>query len=107
MRFMKENWVYFLVLAIVGVIWYFGPDIYKHMGGRYEESRREIFEESQAHVHGNIEHLNRLKLEYETAEAGHKPALRTAILTSFGSMNDSQWPPHLRSFIDNLRRTPQ
>lgn len=100
---MKEIFIILIVVLTFGGCWYFGPDIYRHMGGRYEDARRDIFEKSNAHVHGNIEHLNRLKLEYETADEAHKSALRQAILTSFGSMDDSQWPPHLRSFINNLR----
>ena len=100
----REKFYWALGIIAVVALWYFGPDIYKHMGGRYEDSRRSIYENSSAHVHGNIEHLNRLRLEYETADSEHKPAMRTMILTSFGSMDDSKWPPHLRSFIEQLRR---
>ena len=100
----KEKFYLFLGVLVLGLLWYFGPDIYRHMGGRYEESRRNIYEKSSAHVHGNIQHLERLKLEYETADEGHKAAFRTTILTTFGSMKDDQLPPHLRSFVEQLRR---
>lgn len=101
---MKEFFAVFAAFSVIGGLWFFGPDIYRFMGGRYEEARHSIYKESTAHVHGTIEHLNRLKLEYETAtEPAHKAALRETILTSMGQTEPEQLPSHLRAFIYQLR----
>jgi len=98
-----------VLLTIIGIgalvtLWFFGPDIYRFMGGRYEEARHGIYKESTAHVHGTIEHLNRLKLEYETAETdAHKIAIRETALTSMGQTEEHQLPSHLSAWIRTLR----
>ena len=91
------------VVGFIGLI-IAGPNIYEFMGGRYEEARHNIYKESTAHVHGTIEHLNRLKLEYQTANNDqHKEALRQTILTSMGQTEVHQLPLHLQTFINSIR----
>lgn len=103
---MKELLAYIGGFAALGSLWFFGPDIYRFMGGRYEEARHSIYKESTAHVHGTIEHLNRLKLEYETAtEPAHKIAIRETALTSMGQTEEHQLPSHLSAWIRQLRST--
>jgi len=55
-------------------------------------------------VKGTVEHLNRLKLEYETAEPEHKAAFKTTILTSLYGIDEKKLPTHLQNFINELRR---
>lgn len=68
-----------------------------------ENIDRKIYEQNRSHVHGTIEHLTRLKLEYETASDEHKVALRAAILTTVSSFDEDKLPVTLQSFINTLR----
>lgn len=101
---MKAWVIGILAVVVVGGVWFFGPDIYRYMGGRYENARTEIFQNSIAKVNGTIENLNRLKLEYETAGVSHKAALRTAILTTLNGIDEKKLPSHLYVFVNDLRR---
>ena len=93
-----------LGIVVAGVLVYFGPDIHRHFGTRYQSAERDIFEQNKSYIQGKIENLERMKLEYETAEGLHKKALREAILTQMASFDMKQLPDHLYRFIDDLRR---
>ena len=65
---------------------------------------RNIFEKSKSHIHGTIQALNDLKLQYEIAEnQGHKKALREAILTEYSAFKyKSELSGNLNNFINSL-----
>lgn len=93
-----------IVLIGVGSCVYFGPNIKEHFGTRYGNADRKIFEQTQSHVHGTIANLSRLKLEYATASAGHKIALREMILTEVSTFDRSKLPYSLQVFVQSLEQ---
>ena len=100
---MKNKLVIGLVLVGLGGLIYVGPDLYRHFGVRYEDSRRHIYEKNISYVRGTIEHVERLKYEYETADEGHKPIVKQTILASVASFDVMKLPLHVREFGYRLR----
>ena len=92
------------MFAGLGGLIYLGPTLYRHFGKRYEHARTEIFEENLAYKRGTIEHLNRLRLEYRTAEEKHREVLRQTILTTVASFDRSKLPYDLNQFIRTLEK---
>jgi len=96
--------VIFIVLLAVLII-YFSPNIKQYFGTRFMNAQRNIYEENYSYVRGTIEHIERLKLEYETADnKSHKLALRQTILMTISSFDIKKLPNHLYIFINDLRR---
>lgn len=76
----------------------------KFWGPKFEEAKREVFEETQSFVHGKISHINRLRLEYEsTTSDTRKAALRTMILNEAAVLELDELPPDLQVFIRQLK----
>ena len=64
---------------------------------------RKIFENNKSHIHGTIQNLNDLKLQYQTAEEGHRLPLREAILHEYSVFkNKNQVPDNIKRFIESL-----
>ena len=78
-----------------GSLYFFGP---------WRESiRREIFEESRAHVVGSNQNLGRLLREYEAAEPGHQASLRELILMEADTLPEDNLNAGVRARINQLR----
>lgn len=100
---MKEALLAAIVALIVGVLAYFGPDIYEHFGTRYASADREIFENSKPFIHGTVENLARLRLQYETStNDNHRSAIRTMVITQTATLDKSQLPNDLQMWVDSL-----
>lgn len=94
-------WIFGLLL--LGSLIYFGPEIREHFGTRYASADREIFENSKPFIHGQIENLSRLRLEYQTTEnADHKNAIRLMVVTQTANLDKSQVPYDLQQWINSL-----
>lgn len=92
--------VFGLIAAIA-----FGPNIYEHFGKRYADADREIHQKSKSFVQGAIEHVQRLKLDYDRADNDqHREALKQLVLVQAVTIELQQFPPHLQSWIEQLRR---
>lgn len=78
----------------------------KVFGPRYENQRREIFEQSRAFNQGMIQELQNMQFEYVKATPEQKDALSSIILhrASGYNMNDPGVPADLRSFVEQLKR---
>jgi len=97
------------LLAILALTWVIqGNDffMYKFFGLRYEQTRRQIFEQSRAFNQGMIQELENMQFEYEKASPEHRTALRSIILhrASGYNLNDPDVPASLRAFINQLKR---
>lgn len=103
-----------LILGGVGVILLFlglsfamgnwGLFSKEYFGTRSANIDRKIYEENQSHVEGTIQHLNRLRLEYETAESNNKKeALRRMILSEARTFGIDKLPYDLAAFINSIQ----
>lgn len=95
------------IVLLLGITWIFqGNDffMYRFFGLRYENTRREIFEQSKAYRQGMVQELQNLLFEYEQADEGHKDALRSMILHRAADVPDDAIPSDLQSTINQLRQ---
>lgn len=97
-----------LVLTLLlGLSWIFqGNDffMYKVFGLKYENTRREIFEQSKAYNQGVIQELQNMQFEYIKADEAHKNALASIILHRSADYDVDRLPADLRAFINELKR---
>ena len=74
-------------------------------GTKVENAHRNIFEESKSHVHGTIQNISRLRMEYKTTpNEGHRAALREMILTEVAPFDKTKLPDDLYRFVQELER---
>ncbi len=87
-----------LLFAVQG----FGLFNLKFWGIKYENARREIFEQTKSYNHGMIRDLENLCLAYEEAETkSHKNAIKATIQHRMSAF-DGELPRHVRNCLTNL-----
>ena len=103
------------VLLIVAVIAVFlgigwlaeGNDffMYKVFAPKYENTRRQVFENSRAFNQGMVQELENMQFEYTKAKPEDKNALASIILhrASGYNMDDPIVPASLRAFVAELK----
>jgi hypothetical protein len=96
------------LVAILALTWIAqGNDffLYKAFAPKYEEVRRDTFEQSQAYVQGKITNLNRLRMNYESANSdAHRCAIRATALHEASTATENTLPDDLVTWINRLRR---
>jgi hypothetical protein len=103
------GWVAVAALAIMALTWAFqGNDffLYKAFAPKYEEVRRQTFEESKAYNQGMIQELQNMQIQYGQANDAQKATLAGVILhrTADFNMDDPRVPATLRDFVKELKR---
>ncbi len=96
------------LLLFLGLIWLLqGNDffLYKVFAPKYEQVRRETFEESKAYRQGMIQELQNMQFEYVKADSAHKSALASIILHRAADFPEEDMPVDLRTFIRSLKPT--
>lgn len=66
---------------------------------KFEQVRREVYEESLSYNRGKVEHLNRLCYKLRTAEDGHRDALAAMIRTEAATYEMARLPADLQSCV--------
>ena len=100
--------IVFLVI-VLGVAWLVqGNDffMYKVFAPQYESVRRETFENSKAYRQGMIQELQNMRREYIQADDPEEKAALASIILHRASdfdLNQTDVPPDLREFIEQLR----
>lgn len=100
-------YVFLALVAVLGITWLAqGNDffLYKAFAPKYEQVRRETFEQSKAYNQGMIQELQNMQFEYEKASPEHKQALASIILHRAADYDTSKMPRDLADFIDKLKR---
>jgi len=95
------------VILFFGLIWGIqGNDffMYKVFAPKYEQTRREVFEQSKAYNQGVIQELQNMQFEYIKASPEHKQALASIILHRAADYDENRLPADLYSFIQQLKR---
>lgn len=70
---------------------------------KYEQVRRETFEQSKAYNQGMIQELQNMQFEYVKADKDSKTALASIILHRASDYDVDKMPSDLRSFIAELK----
>ncbi len=96
--------VLFLVLVVAWVVQ--GNDffLYKAFAPKYEQVRRDTFEQSKAYRHGVVQDLERMRMDYAGAKTQEeKDAIASAILHQASEFDEDALPADLRLFVRGLR----
>ncbi|MCA9354504.1 MAG: hypothetical protein KC877_03230 [Candidatus Kaiserbacteria bacterium] len=92
----------FLVAVVVVAAIGFGLRSIGMFGGAVVD--RAVFEQTPSYVQGKNTYIARLRLEYETADVGHKEGLRRLIVSEAETIDPSNLTDSNRVFVDSLRR---
>lgn len=77
---------------------------FKFFAPKYENARREVFEQTKSYNHGKIQDLSKYYLEYEYADYESKDAIKAVIQMSFSDFNaDTIRNLKIRHFLINTR----
>ena len=80
--------------------------LYRAFAPKYEQVRRETFEQSKAYRQGMVQELQNMQFQYEQADPAHRQALASIILHRVADVDGccpGIIPPDLRAFIDKLK----
>jgi hypothetical protein len=92
------------LLALVFVGGLVGLGYYKFFAPKFEDARREVFENTRSYNQAKVQELAKYKLEYETTQdEGAKKALANVIRHKFADYNDSRLPYGLKTFLKEVR----
>lgn len=95
------------VVGLLALVWVFqGNDffLYKTFAPKYEQVRRETFEQSKAYRQGMVQELRNMQFEYLQADAEHQKALASVILHRAADVDMDMLPTDLQAFINSLRK---
>lgn len=94
------------IIGIIAVTWIIQGDdffLFKTFAPKYEQVRRETFEQSKAYNQGMIQELQNMEFEYVKASPEHRAALRSIILHRSADYPSEKLPPDLAAFIQQLK----
>jgi hypothetical protein len=79
--------------------------MYKFFAPKYEDARREVFENTQSYVEGKRQDLVKYRLEYMRAKTDEeKSALKYTIVQEFANFDETKLPDgELRSFLYQMK----
>ena len=80
--------------------------LYKVFAPKYEEVRRQTFEQTKSYRQGMVQELQNMQFQYVQADDPHKAALADLILHRAADFNfdDPLVPSDLKSFVEGLKR---
>jgi hypothetical protein len=77
--------------------------LYSVFAPKYEQVRRQTFEQSKAYNQGMVQELQNMQFQYAQADEAHKAALADIILHRAADYNADNLPPGLYAFVQELR----
>lgn len=93
-----------LGLSTVFGLQYFGLVNYKFFAPKYENVRRNVYENTQSYVEGKRQEVLKYKLEYDLAKTEEeKTALKYIIVNTTVNLDLELLPPDLKYFVLSLR----
>lgn len=90
-------------LAAAFGLGYFAYRNYAYFNPKYEQVRRNTFEQSQAYNDGMRRDLENLQMEYAKADDAGKVVIRSTALHRFAAYDIEKLPSDLRSFYFQLK----
>lgn len=103
-----------VILSIVGIVAVFGVmfilglynlGMFKFFAPKYENVRREVFENTKSYTHGKIQDLAKYYEEYNKAETtDDKETIRQIILVRFAEFDETKIKAEkLKNFLVSMR----
>jgi hypothetical protein len=98
-----------VTVGFLGLLWAFqGNDfflLYRYFAPKYEQVRRETFEQTKSYNQGMIQELQNMQFEYQLASPQQRVALKGIILHRAADYPQDKLPVDLRNFINDLKDT--
>lgn len=91
-----------LGLAIFAASLY-GFNIRAFFAPKYENLRRNVFENSQSYNDGMAQQLNSYYLEYQKTDEAGRQTLRSVISHQYANYPANRLPAHLQSFLISIK----
>jgi len=95
-----------VTVGFIGVVWALTLSdfaLYKFWGIKYENTRREIFEQSKAYNQGQVQQLQNMYLDYQRADEVGKQSIRSVVLQRTADLDLAVLPVNLRSWVEGLQ----
>jgi len=92
------GWIALIVVAMFGSFF-----AYQYFAPKYRQVDNEVFKQSEQYNDGMIRDLENLQIEYVSADAEKKQALRAIVLHRFSVYPEDKMPPNLRNFYNDLK----
>lgn len=81
--------------------------MFQFFAPKYEQVRHNTFEQSQAYNEGMIRDLENIMMQYQTADATGKAALKATVMHRFEAYpNRDVMPGDLQAFYNQLKENP-
>lgn len=96
-----------VLVFILGIAWIAqGNDFFlmKLFAPKYEQVRRETFEQSKAYNDGMCQELRNMQFEFAKATPTQKVALKNIILHRVSGFPEKNLPSDLQLFLNDLRK---
>jgi len=100
---MKALGITILILASIIAVSYFGLYHYKWFAPKYENARREVFENTRSYNQAKLQELSKYMLEYQQATEGNKTAIASTIRHRFADYKANELPYKLEQFLKEIR----
>jgi len=92
------GWIAFIAVCMFGSFF-----AYQYFAPKYRQVDNEVFKQSEQYNDGMIRDLENLQIEYISADAEKKQALRAIVLHRFSVYPEDKMPPNLRNFYNSLK----
>ena len=92
------GWIAFIAVCMFGSFF-----AYQYFAPKYRQVDNEVFKQSEQYNDGMIRDLENLQVEYISADAEKKQALRAIVLHRFSVYPEDKMPPNLRNFYNSLK----
>lgn len=106
--FLKMSCMFvFMIAVLTGLTWIATGNelaLTKYFSPKFEQVRRETFEQTKSYNDGMIQELQSFQFQYVQASPEHKEALKSIILHRVANFDMNKLPLDLRQFIDSLKQ---
>ena len=104
---MKKTQISLIVIVCLLIPFLFGLyhlGMFKFFAPKFQDVRRDVFENTKSYLHGIQQDLGKYYLEYQTADTDEKEAIRATIQMRFGEVDANKLQsPQLRNFLISTR----
>lgn len=100
------GWIALALVVLLGAGWLVqGNDffLYKVFAPKYEQVRRQAFEQTKSYRQGMVQELENMQLAYVKADSAGKRAMAPIILHRAADIEPSTLTPDLNTFLSELR----
>lgn len=75
---------------------------YRFWAPKQENAERVVFQNTNAYIQGKATYINRLYLDYQSAEGPQKEQLRRTILSEASTVDTTKLPADARAIVDEM-----